>query len=237
MKTLVVSLLLVLLCAWAAPGCGGNGGTSKEAELPILEVGDKWVYQWVTNTTQSTCTMEMKGEDTVNGKDCYVLQLSFDPPLSPGLTALCGGCVSDGTQMLDKANCLLLEMKGTCTKKDTKYTVVSTHTYTFESPLWPLKLDKQVDVSNETDKIVVTVKSPTTEGTCEDGGSGDRVYKVEAVEQITVAAGTFECFRVVRYDGYGNKERTFWYSETVKKDVKWIDHESGDSAELKSYSV
>jgi len=238
-QTLAIGLVLLLLAGTlAAVGCAnGQGGNGKQADLPTLDVGNKWVYQWLTNTTQSTCTMEVTGEDTKDGKDCYVLDVSFAPPLSPPLTPLCEGCLSKGTQMLDKSTLLPLELKGTCTQGSTEYTVESTHTYSFDSPLWPLKQDKQVTVPSETDKTVVTTKAPGTEGSCTDEDSGDRVYKIEAVEQVTVAAGTFECFRVVRYDGYGIKEYTYWYSATVKKEVKWTDHDTGDSAELESYSV
>ena len=58
-----------------------------------------------------------------------------------------------------------------------------------------------------------------------------------AVEQITVAAGTFECFKVVKYDDGGTHQGTFWFSEEMKREVKWIDQNMGVIAELKSYSV
>jgi hypothetical protein len=60
---------------------------------------------------------------------------------------------------------------------------------------------------------------------------------VESIEEITVAAGTFKCFKVVTYDDEGVKLETSWYSDKVKAKVKSILHESGDTRELQSYSV
>ena len=63
------------------------------------------------------------------------------------------------------------------------------------------------------------------------------IFKVEKVEEITVDAGTFNCFRIVEYDEDGNKLNTYWHSDTVKQNVKEINHEDGSTVELKSYSL
>lgn len=61
--------------------------------------------------------------------------------------------------------------------------------------------------------------------------------RVEGREQITVPAGTFDCFKIVRYDEGGSALKTEWYSDRTKANAKTIDHESGYTEELVSYSV
>ncbi len=66
---------------------------------------------------------------------------------------------------------------------------------------------------------------------------GNQLLKIEAIEKITVGAGTFECFKTVEYDENGEKVSTRWYSDKVKTSVKEIDEVTGDTQELVSYSV
>jgi hypothetical protein len=57
------------------------------------------------------------------------------------------------------------------------------------------------------------------------------VYRVEAIEDIRVDAGTFRCFRIVKYDELGEtKIGTGWISDEVKQwPVKTdFDGSSGD---------
>jgi len=61
--------------------------------------------------------------------------------------------------------------------------------------------------------------------------------KVEKREDITVPAGTFTSFKIVYYDEHDNITRTSWYSDSVKRDVKRIYNETGETHELVSYSV
>ena len=62
-------------------------------------------------------------------------------------------------------------------------------------------------------------------------------YKVEAIEEITVPAGKFSCFKIVEYDDTGQEHVTQWYSDKVKRFVKRIEHGDAETMELKSYSV
>ena len=67
----------------------------------------------------------------------------------------------------------------------------------------------------------------------------ERIYThvVEGIEDITVPAGTFRCFKVVEYNEQGNIDSIDWYADKAKVNVKSIDHETGDIMELQSYSV
>ena len=63
-------------------------------------------------------------------------------------------------------------------------------------------------------------------------------YVVEAIEPVTVPAGTFRAFKVVKYDEDGEPSETTWSSDAIKGfDVKTIDHEEGETFELTSYSL
>jgi hypothetical protein len=62
-------------------------------------------------------------------------------------------------------------------------------------------------------------------------------YQVEAIEEITVAAGKFMCFKIVEYDDAGAERFTQWYSDKVRRFVKRIDHTKPETMELKSYSL
>jgi hypothetical protein len=61
-------------------------------------------------------------------------------------------------------------------------------------------------------------------------------YVVEGKEEVTVAAGTFMCWKIVIYDGDGNVTVTMYYSDMVKSSVKMMSAD-GVAMELKSYSV
>ena len=60
---------------------------------------------------------------------------------------------------------------------------------------------------------------------------------VEAFEDVTVSAGTFESFKVVEYDQDGNPLYTSWYSDEAKIEIKSIDHETDEITELLSYNL
>ena len=76
---------------------------------------------------------------------------------------------------------------------------------------------------------------------------GDHIYEdawdytvvVESVEDVTVPAGTFECYKIVSYEG-DTVRITDWYSEDVKGSVKKIEEcyfHGEDIWELESYTV
>ena len=98
---------------------------------------------------------------------------------------------------------------------------------------YPLVVGKEITFTEtETSDITVLGEKETTSET------STYTYKVESIEQVTVPAGTFRCFKVVKYDEGGSAIETRWGSDAVKGfEVKGIDHESGDTSELISYSL
>jgi len=103
----------------------------------------------------------------------------------------------------------------------------SVSTYTYPSPKFPLTVG-----SSWTREFVYHVgdlleRTETHEWT------------VEAMESVTVPAGTFDCYKIVDTEG-GDVKLVEWYSEEVKAPVKRADNQfwAGDETwELESYSV
>ena len=63
------------------------------------------------------------------------------------------------------------------------------------------------------------------------------IQEVVRIEEITVQAGTFECFKIATHDETGMKISESWYSDDVKNDVKYTNYEEGYTIELKSHSM
>ena len=58
------------------------------------------------------------------------------------------------------------------------------------------------------------------------------------MEEVTVQAGVFRCFKVVQYDEDGNPLMTNWISDKVKQwGIKIMDHDTGETQVLMSYSI
>ncbi|MCJ7813574.1 DUF3108 domain-containing protein, partial [bacterium] len=85
----------------------------------------------------------------------------------------------------------------------------------------------------ETESILTTIRNETiTQDT-----TSIYTYIVEKIEEIEVPAGTFNCFRIVKYNEDGDKEVTWWYSDDAKTNIKEFEHETGEDIVLVSYSV
>ena len=100
-------------------------------------------------------------------------------------------------------------------------------------PYYPLEVGKEYRFS---ETLITTISAAGQ--TKSEVESGNYVRKIEAVEEVSVAAGTFKCFRIVKYDETGTAVGTKWESPDTKCfAVKSIDHKTGEVTELLSYSV
>jgi hypothetical protein len=219
---------LSLTLALGAVGCGGEATPAIETEgaLPVLNVGDRWVERAVAEEGEHTVTFEVTGEDQVDGRDCYVLDTFVDPQL-PWLA----GSV---TSHMDKTtgdvirNWMSGEVQGT-----PFLTVIAISYETSGDPTWPRQVGNEWEVV-ETETATISAGGETT------SESATRVLtrRVETVEEVTVPAGTFQCFKIVEYDEDGIATRTSWHSYRTKHwRVKLVFHDSGDVVELVSYSL
>jgi hypothetical protein len=232
MKKLAILLITLTVAALAAgaTGCGGGENATPTGEiegpLPNLHIGDKWVSRVTSVDLEYTITEEVTGEDMAEGKDCYVVDASFDPPV--------GGAFDSARGSLEKATMFPIRVEMSGEPRDVPVTMMATHSYQFTGePLYPLYVGKEIEVAQTTTTTIALGGESDTETETET-----YTYKVETIEDITVAAGTFRCFKVVRYDEQGTALASSWESpETRQHTVKEISHVDGEATELISYSL
>lgn len=231
---LIIILMLVGVAAVAAGLTiwltGEPAEEAEEGASPTIHMGDQWVWSYVMDGTSYTMAEEIIGEETVDGRDCYIVDMLFDPAM---------------TWTHDEVTCTTTSMK-TWTDKATHfggvkmeilydcdgevYTWVEAYSYDPWTSLFPLEVGKEVEWEL------------TTTQYWNDGQVGDPTvitekYEVVSTEDITATAGTFSCFKIVMYNGEGSITGNFWYSDTVKTVVKSTDADGNTLMELLSYSV
>jgi hypothetical protein len=220
-RIFIIPVIVVLLVAIAVVGIGCG---AKEGELPTLKVGNQWVYKNVENTTEWTLTLRVSGEEAVEGKDCYVINFSFEPAME-GMTEM--------KQWGDKETLLPIKMQ--CSGEDEEgqpptWTTTLSHEF-LEGSYWPLEVGKEFK-----QKVTITT---TMDG--EVLPPEITIGKVEKKEEIEVPAGKFNCFKIIERDEQGNMLRERWYSDKVKGDVKSIEYDKEGkvtmTSELGSYLV
>jgi hypothetical protein len=184
--------------------------TVKDGALPVLTVKDKWVTKTVSDGDEYTITTEIIGEEVVNGKDCYIATLSMDN--------------YNSKEWIDKTTLFPI-------KNETSDGTI-TYSYQFQGDtLYPLKINKEC-------KAVETITATSKETGESNTETNTFTFKVENIEQITVPAGTFNCFKVVEYDTNNNPVAIQWESkETKMYMVKAVESQSNATTELVSYSV
>jgi len=230
-KLLLLSVaLLIAGAAIVGAGCGGKPAQEvAEGALPSLQTGDRWVYNLTSSLTGEeqtyTLTYRVTGQESVNGRDCYLLEASFDPPYSEFMAS--------ATLWVEKDTLDMVKMYSAGEAQGASYTISAENSYDGPS-LFPLSVGKEVSRT----EIVTGVVTSEGEIVNEADETHTYIYKVEAIEDVTVAAGTFKCFKVVKYED-GDAYETTWYSDQVKsgEGVKRIYHDDEEAQELVSYSV
>ena len=227
-KVLGVLLVFCLLGAtsFLLPACLEE----EEGQLPTWEVGDEWVWSYAMDDTTATLTEEVTGEETVEGRDCYVLDMSFDPVM----THTQDGVVSTITSMTywgDKATGLYgVKMETSGAYNGTTFTMATTYSYSPWTSLFPLEIGKEV----ETEKTAINYYEGEPYG--EPMVSTEK-YTVVSKEDVTVTAGTFSCWKMTYYDSALDTTQTMWWSDEAKTMVKSTDEDGNTMMELQSYSV
>ena len=195
--------------------------------MPQFTIGDKWISKWTTGGTEYTVTAAITGEDSVDGNDCWVMEMSYNPAYMNQVTSI--------TSQLDKTNLDILTSvyHMNTTEKST------TITYKIDGdPYYPLKVGKRAkEIEYRT--ITTVTSSGTTAVTQTENATVTTTTVVDKVENITTAAGTFKCFKISKYNENGALIQISWRSDTVKLyQVKMSDLTDPDATyELISYSV
>jgi hypothetical protein len=228
-KVLVTSLFCCLLVATSLllPACEE---VKEEGQLPTHHVGDRWTWSYVMEGTTYTFTEEVTGEETVEGRDCYVVDMSFDPVM----TSTHDGVVYTTTSMTywgDKAT-VLCEVKHeyVTTVNGQDFTMTTIYSYSPWASLFPLEIGKEV----ETEKTATNYYEGEPYG---EPMVSTEEYAVVSKEDVTVAAGTFSCWKITYYDSASDTTQVVWYSDEAKTMVKSTDEGGNTIMELQSYSV
>jgi len=217
------------------------------AETPELEVGDWWAYQETYSWEGGEQIISERMEVTVDSGDAWRLAVSMDLtgiPNDPRFT------VEEITMEMAKAT-LLVEWKKQhgmapwLEDPEVMRPYSQRNTYSYEwpdGPLWPLSIGKKVRVIESA--YEATEYTDTGETTNRHSSTMVYTYEVEGVESVTVPAGTFRCFKVLRYiEGLDTSIRTEWYSPDVKNWIKTTEsfsteeYEASSTIELESYSL
>ena len=234
----VFSLIAAVSCL--LPACGGDEAAEveeiieeeegvPEGQLPVFQVGDTWSWDYELMGETRTLTESVTGSETVDGRDCYVIDMSFDPAMS----STHDGEVYTATRITywaDKVSGLIGDkMETEVTGGGQTFITTETYSYNPRIELFPLEIGKTLETELTTSQFSHGVPMGEPVVTTEK-------YVVEGKETITVAAGTFTCWKIVIYDGDGNVKVTMYYSDLVKSSVKMTSFD-GVAMELKSYSV
>lgn len=226
MKTVVVTTITIFLIVIGAAGYflltekrglpgdgaapGENAPEARTFELPSWENVVGWDFSLFSELENKTCltTVYFIGESTVGGQACYQLNYSFDPPIE--------NLITNSKVWLQKDT--LMPIKTQYLQGDNLLTE-SAIIYTFSENMWPLKVGKEFTL---------------TENHVTEGVLRSYSVKVEAVENVTTPAGTFECPKIVYYSN-GTVTKIEWYSPQIKWYVKTEDTQFKQTVELQSY--
>jgi len=217
---LVTTLVLILTTVFTGTlaGCG-----KQEGLLPVFSIGDKWVSKWNTEGEEYLVTSEITGEAAIEGKNCWTMTTTFDPPYMGQVTSMINN--------YDKATMNIIKMDLLSTTPGDFTTAVYQTTGDLLYPVAVGKNCREVEFQTLTwgDASISQSQNSTT----------TTVTKVDKIEKITVAAGTFNCFKMLKYDADGNLTQISWRSVDTKMfQVKMEDMAEPDAVyELVSYSV
>jgi hypothetical protein len=203
--------------------------TVSEGVVPVYHTGDKWVYRFTSQGIMYTKTETITGEETIDGKSCYVVKRTYDPKY--------GGLISEETTWWDKSTALSIRSQITveASGQSVTSTLISSQNVT-GSALWPMAVNNESTVvMNGKTVTMASGKSSTKEST------STITVKVEKAESITTNAGTFRTLKSVTYSSDGKVTSEQWYSDKAQATVKSTTIKngtpSGDGEELLSYSV
>lgn len=221
-------IVIVIVIVIAAVGVGSylllRGGGEVITELPTRHIGDEWTYQVTELYNSYTFHHEVIAEETVDNKNCYVIEVIPTPPHEHGMGYLCYG----GNEWMEKETGVMVKKQVTGEFVGTPFTKTQTFVYHSEVNMWPLQVGKEVTVTT------TVIENDTISGF--DNRTQTGTVKVEGREDITVPAGTFTCFKVVFYEN-GNVLKASWYSDSANHWVKTIYSETGTTHELISFNT
>lgn len=227
-KKAVLSLaILVSFCLIFAVSCGNNTQAPSGA-LPILRVGDTWTMKASNLGVEYTIVDTVTGKQVYNGINCYIVTRQISTKGASTTMDIIGPTIF----MVDKTTLDIVGREIPTSRNGIIDTVIGNATYNYSIKPYPLNVGKTWTV---TDNMTVLGGSAGQNQTTTQ--TYIYTYKVEAVESITVPAGTFQCLKIVQYDSNNSILNTRWVTDiTGVSAVKIIDS-LGMTSELTSYSL
>lgn len=199
---------------------------AQEGILPSLYRGDSWTYKVEKGAEESEISYKVLGETTTEGEVFYFIDVSWESP--PDL-------FDSGSSFLDTGTlyAVLEEWSGTDEGVPISRKITFANRQLQGAP-WPLEMGKEWTVSWEEN---VTTKEGLLLTT--DERLLSHTFKVEMIANVTTAAGDFRCFKVVERDEAGHIIKVAWYSDKIKREVKYAVLGDGVPVvyELVSYKV
>jgi hypothetical protein len=206
---------------------GDLSGTLEISEglLPTLYVGDTWVFREVYKGIEYTRTERIVREESMEGKACYVMQVTYDPPMD--------GWIYEETRWINKATQYPIFSRVSATLGASGATMTRLVSYSREgaSNRWPYQVGNEFTV-----KTSWMITDFLDAESFTDRGENTVIYKCIGTEDVTVEAGTFKCFKTVSYENY-QATYEYWYSDKAKTRVMTRGITNAHTIELISYSV
>jgi hypothetical protein len=216
---LSVGIVLVILLAGIFSGCSPK----LNGNMPQFVIGDKWIYHWNSGGDDYTVTSVVTGDAMSEGKDCWVITTSFEPAYQDTVTGTLNTYDKTNLDIVTSDYIMVDSSKST------------SYIYRVQGDVYyPLAIGKKARVTEY--QTVTSVQSVVTQT---ENFTLTTETRVEKIERITTEAGTFDCFKVLKYDESGNLIQTSWRSDKTKlMIVKMTDAAAKDDYyELISYSV
>jgi hypothetical protein len=222
-RLIAVFLVLILAVSLIVTSACGS-----QALPPKLYVGDQWIYKQIQGNTTYTRTERIVGEETIEGKACYVVNVVFSPPLQ--------GWVGGYTEWRDKATYSPVRQRFCASVPSAGNNTVNRlieYSDQVTGSEWPYKVGNTFTVKESwtiSDVFADQYPTPMT-------GEEVTTFKVTNIEEREFEFGNLTCFKTVGYQG-GNATSEYWYSDKAKAYVKHFSPlANGTIDELVSYSV
>ena len=213
--------ILMSFCLVFTVACGSNAQAPSSA-VPTWKIGDTWTVRSSVNGSEITSVTTVTGQEIHNGIDCYTLQMNSTP--SRGISTM--------TLQVDKTTLDVVGMEMTGSMDGADFTVTANASYDYSVKPYPLSVGKTWTYTENTTTTTLVMGQTQTETETYSYN-----YKVASVENITVPAGTFECFKVVQYNSSTNAVLDTQWATDRMNDVKEIAGDGGVTSELVSYSL
>lgn len=216
-KPAIVAIIVVIVVI------GGISGYLMLRGGGEIRIGSQWVFQ-IYDGFVYTLTNKVTAIETIGGRDCYVLDATFDPPYM--------GYASDAKYWVDKTTMETVRIQMSGEYMGYPYLMGATATYQYPEAEPTREVGKEYTVIETTVTTITALGETQTENETET-----YIVKIEKMEKVTMPAGTFTCFKIVEYFENGDLSRTNWYSDKAKISVKRILHGTGETMKLVSYSL